>query len=63
MAKILAKVCCPFHHPFLINATNSGRRYRAHCAWLLSFKRLTGLFAVAAPAIFLAHAAEVGQVV
>jgi len=26
--------------------------YREHCAWLLSFKRLTGLFAAAAPANF-----------
>jgi 5-dehydro-4-deoxyglucarate dehydratase len=65
MAQILAKGLLSFpvthfdqNHRFLEGP------YREHCAWLLSFKRLTGLFAAGGTGEFFSLTpAEVGQVV
>jgi 5-dehydro-4-deoxyglucarate dehydratase len=65
MAQILAKGLLSFpvthfdqNHQFLEGP------YREHCAWLLSFKRLTGLFAAGGTGeVFSLTPAEIGQVV
>jgi len=65
MAQVLAKGLLSFpvthfdqNHQFLEGP------YREHCAWLLSFKRLTGLFAAGGTGEFFSLTpAEVGQVV
>src|SRR6478752_744829 len=65
MAQILAKGLLSFpvthfdqNHQFLEGP------YREHCAWLLTFKRLTGLFAAGGTGEFFSLSpAEVGQVV
>ena len=65
MAKILAKglLSFPVTH-FDKNFQFQEGPYREHCAWLLSFKRLTGLFAAGGTGEFFSLTPqEVGQVV
>jgi len=65
MAKILAKglLSFPVTH-FDKDFRFQEGPYREHCAWLLSFKRLTGLFAAGGTGEFFSLTpAEVGQVV
>src|SRR5579863_8721065 len=65
MAKILAKglLSFPVTH-FDRDLSFQEGPYREHCAWLLGFKRLTGLFAAGGTGEFFSLSpAEVGQVV
>jgi 5-dehydro-4-deoxyglucarate dehydratase len=65
MAKILAKglLSFPVTH-FDQNFRFQEGPYREHCAWLLSFKRLTGLFAAGGTGeVFSLTPREIGQVV
>ena len=65
MAKILAKglLSFPVTH-FDRDLRFQEGPYREHCAWLLGFKRLTGLFAAGGTGEFFSLSpAEVGQVV
>ena len=65
MAQILAKglLSFPVTH-FDKNFQFQEGPYREHCAWLLSFKRLTGLFAAGGTGeVFSLTPAEIGQVV